>query len=665
MRALIVLALCLLLVGTYLLAEALFVWDALLFIAIATLCIVVFSAWHEPGRYRVRAWARQLLPKSATAYLRLCGLALSLLVALAARARPDTTDYALLFAVWMCALLLFLMPLLRPALRQDTLVARLTIAEKWALAALLVAALLVRGIGVGRIPANLGGDEGTQLAAGLDLIAQPMGNPFATGWYSVPTMSFAAYGVAMRLFGATVVGGRMLSVLTGTLTVLTTFCLARTVAGRRVGWVAAAVVAFSSYHIHFSRLASNQIADPLVGTAALWLLWRALACGRDLTTAEATKGRRLWQESDSAGMTDALMGIVGIVTGLGWYAYFGARWVTVLVVLTLLWRGLADRTLLRRHWRGIALLVAGWLVVTLPLWGWYAAHPSALTERYSAVGVFTSGWMQREQVLTGRSGASLFLQQLWRAASAFHLTRDPTFWYRPDRPLVDFVTAALLLLGLFEAVIRVRWPSRALVQLWYWSTVLVAWGLTENPPSSQRGLLLVPPVAIYAGWGIERLLRMLPLPLRVRPHAIAAMLMLIASLNIAFYFGVYTPREVYGNPSAQAATRLADYMRTHPTPICDPGRVMACEGQVYFLGPPWLYWKFGSLAFLLRDYPGVDVAQGELPVTVTPPARFVVVPERAEQIADIRTQWPGGAEVELRGPDDRLLAWIYDWRGAP
>ncbi len=665
MRILVLLAFSILLVGAYLAAEAVFVWDALLFVALALLCMIGVSTWRVPGRHRVVAWARELLPKSAPAYLRLCGLALSLAVALVSRARPDTANHAPDFIVWVCAVLLFLLSLLRPARHRYRASTRLTAVETWCLAALLLAAFLVRGLGVGQIPANLGGDEGTQLAAGLDLVARPLGNPFATGWYSVPTMSFAAYGAAMKLFGATVAGGRMLSVLIGTLTVLTTFYLARAVAGIRTGWIAAVVLAFSSYHIHYSRLASNQVADPLIGTLALWLLWEALAWDQDVIRLVPDHKHRFWQLEAGIGMAEALWGIAGMVTGLGWYAYFGARWVTALVVLTTLWRSLADRTLLRRHWRGMALFAAGWLVVTLPLLGWYAAHPSSLTERFSAVGVFASGWMEREHVLTGRSVASLFVQQLWRAVSAFHISRDPTFWYRPDRPLVDFVTGALVLLGMVEATIRVRWPSRGLVHLWYWSTVLVAWGLTENPPSSQRGLLLVPAVAMYAAWGIEHLLRLLALPRRVWPQAAAVILALIASLNAAFYFGVYTPREVYGNPSAQTATRLAAYMRAHPEPICQSGRDPACTGQVYFLGPPWLYWKFGSLAFLLRDFPGVDVAQGELPITVTPPARFVVVPERAEQMADVRTLWPGGVEVELRGPDDRLLAWVYDWPGAP
>ncbi len=657
------LALLLLLISTYLLAEQRYVWDAALLLTIALLGLVGISLWREPGQSRVVAWARALRPRSVWTGTRMAALLLSAIVALAARARPATESFGPLVAIWLAAVLLFLCTVAGPVLRCPASGGRLSSRECWGLIALVVAAFLVRCVFVGRIPTNLGGDEGTQLVAALEIVSAPMGNPFSTGWYSVPTMSFAAYGAAMRLFGATVAGGRMLSVLIGTLTVLTTFSLARTVGGRLVGWAAAVTLACSAYHIHFSRLASNQVADPLFATLALWLVWRAIVPEASICAARPAHWRWVGRLGSGTAASEGLWGLAGVVAGLGWYAYFGARWVTVFVALVVLWRGLADRTLLPRHWRGLVLFGVGWLVVTLPLWGWYVAHPTTLYERYSAVGVFSSGWMEREQLLTGRSLVSLTMRQIWRSLTAFHLTHDPTFWYRPGQPLIDFVTGALVLVGLADAVVRARWPSRGLAHIWFWSGLTTAWVLTENPPSSQRGLLLLPPVALFAGWGIERLSILLRVPCRCWPVVASVLLTLAVAVNVAFYFGVYTPTEVYGNPSAQTATRFAAYMRANPEPICESGGAIECKGQVYFLGPPWLYWNFGSLAFLLRGYPGVDVAQGELPAAVEAPARFAVVPERSEQMADIRARWPGGTETELHAPDGRLLIRIYDLRG--
>ena len=145
-------------------------------------------------------------------------------------------------------------------------------------------------------------------------------------------MSFFAYGATMRIFGATVGGGRALSAIVGTLTVLTTFILGRTLGGPKVGWGAAWVMAFSSYHIHYSRLASNQIFDPLIGTLGIWLLWAALSENRG-----------------SSSERSSIWGLTGVVAGLGWYAYFGARWVTFLIALILVLRSLIEPRFLIRH----------------------------------------------------------------------------------------------------------------------------------------------------------------------------------------------------------------------------------------------------------------------------------------------------------------------------
>jgi 4-amino-4-deoxy-L-arabinose transferase-like glycosyltransferase len=478
--------------------------------------------------------------------------------------------------------------------------------------------------------------------AGLDLVREPMGNPFATGWYSVPTMSFFAYGWVTRILGATIAGGRALSVLLGSATVVLLFFLARLMDGRWIGWWSAVMLTVSAYHIHFSRLASNQIGDPLIGTLGLGLLWLGYNAG------------------DHRRLREAAWGLAGVVAGLGWYGYFGARWVTIMIALFLMWRILADPSFVIRHRRALGLSVLGGLIALLPLLGWYQAHPSALTERYNAVSIFASGWLSREQELTGRSAVFLMGQQLWKAFTAFHLTPDPTFWYRPGRPLVDFVTGALLLIGIAVAFFQMRRPSRGVILVWFFSTVLMAWGMTENPPSSQRGLLLAPVVSLLAAWGLREALQILELEQPARLWVASGVLVVILVLNVGFYFAVYTPTRVYGNPTAEIATAIGHYQRDNPHPICAPDPDELCEGRVYFLGAPSLYWHFGTLAYLAADVPGEDILPGERPASVVSPARFILTPNRVEDLTWIESSYPGGERTPLRAPDGQLLAIIYD-----
>lgn len=635
----------LLAVGVVLWAWRALVWDAGLFfvLGLVVLSLTIFRAPASPVpakytamRVRFAAW----METGHNGGWRAIALAISFMVGVSARRQSGDADFTVFLALWAAALGIFALSLLgqdHAAPGAPLLVRR----ESVALGVLLLFALLVRVVDLGHIPANFGGDEGTQALLSLRFVERPLGNPFATGWYSVPTLSFLLYGIAMRLFGAGIAGARALSALVGTLTVYTTFLLGRELGGRRVGWVAAVVIAFSSYHLHFSRLASNQIFDPLVATLGFWLLCRAM-------------------RSCAHGKVLAAWGWAGLVIGFGWYTYFGARWVTVLVALYLGLRFLTAESVAHlapqawiRYRRGLFLLLLGWLVVTGPLWLWYAAHPADFAARSNAVGIFTSGWLARESQLTGRGVLSLLGQQFWKSVTAFHLTPDPTFWYRPEGPLVDFVSGILLLVGMAAMLWRAHAPGRGLTLLWFWSTLVMAWVLTENPPSSQRGLLLIPAVALCIAWGVEALGVIFGAVRKSSPVAvrrwIGMLMAVLAVTNLIFYFIVYTPRRVYGNPTAWIATEVAHYCQANP-PV----------GATYFFGVPFMYWDFGTLAFLLRDQAGLDIQPGEIP-EVTAPARFIFVPERAGEFVKLQQRYPGGRLQELRAADQHLLALIYDW----
>lgn len=674
------LAFFLLLIATYLLASQRYVWDAFLLLGLAALGLLwrlaravapERSSWIKPA---------QLVPRTAGGLGRMAALVVAALVALVARREVIPRDFTALFLWWLFAVIGFAATLLIPLLREKRAV-DFPVLERYGLAALLLVAFLARAVALERIPVNFGGDEGTQLVDSLRLIARPLDNPFATGWYSVPTMSFLAYGAAMRVFGAIVAGGRMLSALAGTLTVLTTFLLARALGGRRVGWFAALFLAFSHYHIHFSRLASNQIFDPLIGTLALWLVWLALQPSRRCVEDNHRDTK------DTEKIPKTFWGLAGLVAGMGWYGYFGARWITMMLGLIVVWRMLVEPRFLARHWRGLALFAGGWLIVTLPLLGWYSVHPSALTERYNAVSIFASGWMTLAATLTGKSDAALLLEQLWKSATAFHFTYDPTFWYFPQQPLADFITGAFMVVGIVAALVRVRWPSRALTLLWYASTLVMAWALTENPPSSQRGLLLIPAVALLAAWGVEalwQLVQRVPVQTQVPVRTptvrtrfdrisfsdaarvfLGALMLTAVLFNLGFYFNVYTPRRIYGNPTAEVATTFARFVQVYPHPACAAAPA-ACDGiegrpLIYFFGPPALYWDFGVLAFMLRDQPGMNVLPGEMPDAVSRPARFVFVVERLGELQAVQAAYPGGVKVEVTAPGGRVLAVVYDW----
>ena len=111
-----------------------------------------------------------------------------------------------------------------------------------------------------------------------------LANPFSTRWFSFPSMSFLAWGSSMLVFGKSVAGVRALSAVLGAGAVISTFALARELWGDRAAWFSAVALAFGHYHIHFSRVAVNNVADALLCSLALWLLVRGLRLKRPLAS---------------------------------------------------------------------------------------------------------------------------------------------------------------------------------------------------------------------------------------------------------------------------------------------------------------------------------------------------------------------------------------------
>jgi len=614
--------------------------DGLVFYTVA---LVMFGLlWRRAGRAGRRRPAGRLwslLERSPWRTLgAVGGAALTFTVGGVAVRRAEWADFGALAWLWLVGVVGFLLAFVPPVpqgwLRRAAGWLREHRGDLARLAVLLAAALAVRAVGLDRVPRNFGGDEGTQALAALRLMGPPLGNPFSTGWFSVPTMSFLASGLAMRLFGATVAGARALSAVAGTAAVLTTFLLASELWGRRVGWMAAFLLAFGHYHLHFSRLASNQIGDAFFVTLTLWLLVRGLRTGRTWAFA-----------------------LAGAALGLGWYGYFGARLVLLIVACYLGWRALVEHRFLHRHLPRLALLALAAVVVLFPLLWHYVVHPGELAARYDQVSIFASGWLEREQEITGRSALSLLLEQFWKSVSAFHYTLDPTFWYHPDIPLLDFVSGVLMVLGLVWATVRWRWPANGLLLLWFWLAVLVGWTVTENPPSSQRLLVVTPALAALVALGCDRLLRLARRLVgggaALWAGVAAAVMGIVAVLNLGYYFLHYGPTRVYGNPTAEVADRLCDVLEEREE-----------VPPVYFDGAPYMYWDFGAIAFRLRGVEGRDVGPEEAGLEEIDDARgalFVILGAKEADLVRFQRAFPGGSvEYHVSDADGRLLFILYE-----
>ncbi len=583
------------------------------------------------------------------------GACLAVLAGWLARRLRDTADFSGVLWLWLFGVYWFLVAFV-PAVKAKETWLRLT---QWlrgnrielvCLTVLLLATLAVRVVNLEHIPPTLGGDEGTQGIEALGIFGPPLTNPFSTGWYDVPTMSFVWYGLGMRIFGATVAGLRTLPTLVGTVTVLTTFLLARELWGRRVAWFSALAIAFGHFHVHYSRLGSNQIGDGLFVTLTLWLLVLGLRTRRAIHFA-----------------------LSGAVLGLGWYGYYGARLIGIVVALYLVWFAVTEPHFLSRYWRFLSLLLVAALVVMAPLLLHFAAHPNSLVSRTREVNVLASGWLAERRTATGHSTARLLLEQFWKSVTAFNYTLDPRYWYGATIPLLDFVSGGLLIVGMACVIGRRRWRSDGLLLIWFWAAVILGWTLTENPPSSMRLVIVAPALALLVGIGLDGLLALGQRVLGGEPRnwdrVAAFLLVVVAVLNVHYYFVIYTPRCIYGDPTGEIATVLSRYLTEQNDGYA-----------VYFYGAPVMYWGHGpvmregtevfiyghgTIRFMARNVHGMDVFPldaGEPPQPdLARGARFVFLPHRLDELETVRTQYPGGEESAVYSDvDGRLLYTLYE-----
>ncbi|MDX2166140.1 MAG: glycosyltransferase family 39 protein [Deltaproteobacteria bacterium] len=155
--------------------------------------------------------------------------------------------------------------------------------EGLALALVLLVAALARVLWLESLPRGIFGDE-PRVAAYLQLVF-PAGQPrlpsfFVMGWNTWPTLGMVVEGLFAPLIGLDVTALRASSALMGTLGVLCTYLLARELGGPRLALCAAALLAICRTGIDFSRLGIAHAQILFLEPLAFFHLWRAINRGR-------------------------------------------------------------------------------------------------------------------------------------------------------------------------------------------------------------------------------------------------------------------------------------------------------------------------------------------------------------------------------------------------
>jgi 4-amino-4-deoxy-L-arabinose transferase-like glycosyltransferase len=641
-----------------------YLWDGLVFHALAVLCFLL--AWRlsrppvpaDQGRrlFRPGVW---LAGHPTQAALLGLGLFFSLAATLLSLGRgldQATGDVVLLWTLGVSAV--GLAALWPPRLQgnwRDRLrsVGRDAWLEAATVAALTMLALVLRVAALDSVPYTLGGDEAWHGLLARQVLTGQLRNPFGMGYMSMPTFFYWPISWSLWLVGDNMTGLRLPAALVGTVTVPILYLFARDLWGRRTALLSALFLAAYDYHVHYSRLGANNVWDPLFVLVVLW------AVERGLSNAEGAKRTRSFL-------------LAGVVMGLSVYFYTGARLLPPLVAayVGFVWlrvrAGRMPGATTRNLGRNLVLLALALLITAAPMLSYAVAHPAEWNARLNQVGIIQSGWLAREPGLTDKTTAYILAEQFLRAAGAFHVYPDRTVWYGANRPLLGLLAGALAVLGMAWAVAHWRERRYFLVLLWFWSVIVSGGMLTESPPSSQRLVIAIPAVVLLVTFGLEQtarlVCRILVFDRRWERVFLGVLVAILAVSSVHYYFVRFTPLRRYGSQNGETATMMGHYLRQ-----------LEGDYQVYLLGAPRIYWSFGTMAFLASGVSGQDLIE---PLQTQPStdlvdqgrgAVFLLLAERAGEVSLLQEAFPGGHLEEFfdSGGALRFVAFQVPAAGRP
>ncbi len=307
-------------------------------------------------------------------------------------------------------------------------------------------------------------------------------------WFSIPFIA---------CLGVTLTSTRFLAALAGSLACFFVYLLGRDWVDRKTGLWAALILAVSPWHLLFSRWANQGILMTLFIPAALWMTWRALGKEQEgiLVPAEGVPPSR---EANSFAWKWMLP--ASLCWALAWNAYEPARLFVPLFLFVLI--GI-------EAYKGkfaLRLFIVG--VLTL-LW----ISPFVID--------IVLKWNQTQARLAAIAGDQAFNPALFAGNYLLHWNPLYLFWSGDSNPRhhisgqgqLCWLESLAFLAGLFFL-----WKGKVAWRPW-----LVAWLLLapvpaafthEGLPHALRTLMIVPAVALVAGYGLSQCVDRLPCPFR-------------------------------------------------------------------------------------------------------------------------------------------------------
>jgi len=346
----------------------------------------------------------------------------------------------------------------------------------WWMVAVLLVATALRLIAFGEVPPGLYHDEAYHGLDVLDVLSGHFPLYFPANNGREPLFIYLI-SLTVGMLGRSPFALRLPAFFVGTLTVATTAALGRVLFSRRVGLLAASVLAVTLWHVHLSRVGFRAGTLPLFVALTAW----QGALG-------ARSGKRchwLW---------------AGALYGLSFYTYTASRFTPLALAAFGLYtlavhsprsaRG-------RRLWSGMGLAGLVALVVVAPLSVYTLSHPDAVLGRQGQVAVFSPA-------IHGGDPWGMLGDHVLRTLGMFFIRGDRIWRHNvPWRPVFDPVLGVAFILGFLVSARRLRRDPAAGFVLTWTAVMSLPTLLAEDAPHFLRGVGLLPVVTFFPALGLD------------------------------------------------------------------------------------------------------------------------------------------------------------------
>ncbi|MBX3054332.1 MAG: hypothetical protein KF753_22860 [Caldilineaceae bacterium] len=507
---------------------------------------------------------------------------------------------------------------------------------------ILVIGGLLLGWQLDSAPLRIDGDEASHGLQALSILSGQETGIFGPGWANIPLLAYYPAALGMTFSGDWLLGNRLAGLYAGLLTLLGVWLLGcelfrcapeQTTGlddGRVPALLAAAFVGIGYTFVHFGR--QPQYLEPVAwGVLGLWALHRGVRTGSRPSLA-----------------------LAGLLLGLTGALYYSGRIFGLIALLWWFYLLLARRRWLSSvGWQGFGLWAGGVFLFLAPFAGIWLQNPSAFYLRLQEVSIFNPAGLAHIQSVFGVDGIGpVLLENARRTALTFWIFGDKSTQFGWQTPMLDSLTAPLLLLGIGYLLLSLDRMQSWMLLTWLAGVVILGGVLVINSPYWPRLLPALPAAALICALAVDRM--RVTLTKSVSPWlgqfsllVVMGLLVLAGSQN---WVAWYADKTVYGDAESFAGRAIRSLPPERTAVLIDTDSELRAE------------WGERTVEFLAGGpYAGkrATIHPEDWPANLPPQSSVILQPDDQPLAAELQARYPGGVFLLQRNRAGNPVVFVY------